>query len=337
MSAEPVVLPARVDCLSALRVVDAILETAEPGDVVVDFGRQPVLDPFGMLVITCVLRSLRETGVKFQLRNVDRHSYAAHIGFLAQFDELYAVSADGVRENERYIAIRTITRQELETAANATRAAYMGDVIEGFSYRLARLLTQEHAGVLVDALSYCLREVIRNSYEHSGADEILVCAQYRPTANRVDLAFADRGVGVLKTLRRNRRVEVESHIDALKVALMPGISGSPASRWDKDNPWANSGYGLFMTHRICREGGVFTMCSGDALLQLSGGRKMERTIAQVGTVVGMTVMLDLLAKLDKPRLSEMAAEGSKIAKTLKGANVTASAASVNLRMPEATK
>lgn len=330
-------LPARVDSLSAVRLVSAIIEAAESDQVVMDFARQPVLDPFGMLLVTCVVRSLRETGVKFVLTNADRHSYAAHIGFLAQFDESYAAPTDGERENERYIAIRAITRQELATEANATRAAYMGDVIEDFSYRLARLLTQDGPRVLVDALSYCLREVIRNSYEHSGADEILVCAQYRPTANRVDLAFADRGLGVLKTLRRNRRVEVESHIDALKVALMPGISGSPPSRWDKDNPWANSGYGLFMTHRICREGGAFTMCSGDALLRLSGGRTMERTIAQVGTVVGMTIMLDLLATLDKPRLSEMAAEGSKIAKTLKGANVTASVASVNLRMPEATK
>ncbi len=295
-----------------------------------------MLDPFGMLLITCVVRSLREARVAFRLNHVDRHSYAAHIGFLAQFDEAYAAPTDGERENERYIAIRAISRQELETEANATRAAYVGDVIESFSYRLARLLTQDDASVLVDALSYCLREVIRNSYEHSGAEEILVCAQYRPTANRVDLAFADRGVGVSKTLRRNHRVQVESDIDALKVALMPGISGSPPSRWDKDNPWANSGYGLFMTHRICREGGVFTMCSGDALLQLSGDRKLERTITEVGTVVGMTVMLDLLARLGKPQLSEIAAEGSKIAKTFKGANITASAASLNLRMSKAT-
>ena len=323
MVGEPVNLPAKIDTLSALRLLSLISKAAETRNVVLNFARQPVLEPFGMLLLSCLGRTLRASGVKFQLQNVDKYSYAAHIGFLEQFDESYCSIGNGARGNDRYIVIRAITRAELNAEAIAANIAYMGDAIDKFATRLAKLLTQsDEGGVLVNALTHCLREIIRNSYEHSGSDEILVCAQYRQTANRVDLAFADSGVGVLRTLRRNRGVSVESHTDALKVALMPGISGTLTTRWDDSNPWANSGYGLFMTHRICREGGVFSICSGDSLLSISGGQFIERQMPEVGTVVGISVVLDQLMKLNKSGLNDLAAEGSEIRKALKGKIVT---------------
>jgi len=113
---------------------------------------------------------------------------------------------------------------------------------------------------------------------------------------------------------------------------MPGVSGAPKALQTEDNPWANSGFGLFMMHRICNHGGAFTICSGDAMMRLAGGKPMARVIDKIGTLVGMTVLLDQLRSLNQRRLAEIANEGTRIAKSLTGANVTASTASVNLRM-----
>lgn len=331
---KPYLFPAKLDALAATRAVEAFSTAAPFGEVEIDFARLETPEPFAMLMIACAARNLRNAGATFRLHNADLRSYAAHMGLFAEFDEEYAPNQLAPRENERYVAIRTISRLDLLDEAAELKTAHVGDVIQRQADRLARLLTQEDKSVLVEALAYCLREIIRNAYEHSRSDEILICAQYRPSSNRVDMAFADRGCGVFAALRSNASVEVTSEMDALKVALMPGISGTPKELRFEDDPWVNSGYGLFMTHQICRAGGSFTICSGDAMIRLAGDQKTERKITNAGTIIGMSVQLDTLKNLNRKALSAFAEEGSRIAKKLKGAIVTASAASVNLRIAE---
>lgn len=308
---------------------------AEVGPVILDVGQLSVPEPFAMLYITCVARRLREKGVSFQLKGADRHSYAAHMGFYADFDAEFQFPQDGVRENDRYVAIRRIGRQELLHESFESFAAYVGEVIEREANRLAKLLTQMSDGPLVNALTYCLREIIRNAYEHSGAEDILVCGQFRPSSDRVDLAFADLGHGIRHTLSANPDVCVTTEREAIKVALLPGISGKKTTALRKRSrhydPWKNTGYGLYMTHRICREGGVFTICSGDALLRLTGERAMEKDASMGGTVIGLTMQLRALAQLEQ-RLGQFNSEGRAMSKALRGESVTASRASLSLRM-----
>jgi hypothetical protein len=327
-------VPPRLDTLAALRIAHAIAFSTVP-EVNVDFSRLTIPEPFAMLYVACAARSHRERGGTFRLVGADEQSYAAYMGLFSEFDAAYPKRQSGVQENENYVAIRSISRAYLIETANEIKASHIGEVIESDARRFARLLTQTDRGPLVDALTYCLREIIRNGYEHSEASEVLVCGQYRPTSGRVDLAIADRGSGLLKTLSKNPLVRVVTEIEAVKVALLPGISGKGrphgGRRRRSHDPWANTGYGLYMTHRVCREGGVFTICSGDALLRLSGDRSMERTADTVGTVVGLTMRLDTLQDLER-KLPEFSAQGRVISRTLRGAIVTASTASISLRM-----
>jgi len=332
MNADIISVPAKLDTLAALRVASDIENAAANGDVTIDFARLEIPEPFAMLHLACAARDQRERGKKFTILNGDPNSYAARMGLLGEFDARYERTEHGASENGRFMAIRALSRGELHQTAKEINAAYVADAIEVISLKLGCILTQDASPVLTYALSYCLREIVRNAYEHGEADEILVCAQYRPAADRVDLAIADRGRGILRTLRRNRRIKIDTAMEAVKVALLPGISGVPVSRSDEANPWANSGYGLFMTHRICREGGVFTICSGDALIRLTSNRKIERVSMPVGTVIGLTVRLDLLCRLDRAALRRISAEGERIAKSLRNATVTASMASTSLRM-----
>ena len=331
-----VAIPPRLDALAALRVGAAIAAISQSADIFVDVGRLSVLEPFGMLYLASMVRDLRRNGTCFHLVNVDRHCYAEHMGFYSSFEENYPAPDQHERENERYIAIKALDRTALINAANAEHAYHLGETIERASVKFATVLTQTQDGPLVDALTYCLREIIRNTHEHSGADEVLVCAQYKPASNRVDLAFADSGCGIRETVARNPRVIAETDLEAIKVALLPGISGTDRGHRAAirtDDPWENSGYGLFMTQRICREGGVFTIASGKALLRLTGERSLGRESSScVGTVVGLTMRLAELENVQSKLLRQFSAEGGEISKSLKGEKVSASTASLTLRM-----
>ncbi len=329
-------MPTRLDALAARRLGLTLQALADSREISIDLAALAVAEPFGMLHTAVLVRALRARGIQFRLLNADRNSYASHMGIYAEFDESFAPSTSNIRENERYIAIKTITRAAVNEEANRTKSYHVGETIEQMSQRFAQLLTQTETGDLVDALTYCIREILRNSYEHSGSDEVLVCAQFSPASKRVDLAFADCGSGVRTHLVRNPRVIASCDLEALKVSLLPGISGTDRGRrkrYTEEDPWINTGYGLFMTQRICREGGVFTISSGDALLRITGEHELSRENGpKVGTVVGLTIHLHALELLQSKLKKEFNKEARSISKHLKGANVSASSASLTLRM-----
>ena len=90
-------------------------------------------------------------------------------------------------------------------------------------------------------LSYCFREVIRNVFEHANCGECSVMAQSWSN-NIAEVAIIDRGVGIKKSL--SSTYNIVTHVDALKLAVKPGISsGSVLSTGGK---WGNEGYGLYI-------------------------------------------------------------------------------------------
>jgi hypothetical protein len=328
-------LPTRLDAFSASRLGNALNALREASAIAIDFRDLAVVDPFGMLYASVLARDMIESGVTFDASNADANSYYAYMGLLREFGHNIRLDREPPKGNDRHIPITHVTRDDLFGPTRASHAAHVGDAVEDLANGWAQILTQSEGGELVDSLTYCLREIVRNSFEHSGSDDILVCAQYRPSADRVDLAFADRGCGVRRTLTRNPRVIADTDLDAIEISLLPGISGThrPRMRSRSNDPWSNTGYGLFMTQRICREGGAFTMASGTAMLRLAGDVRIPvQDSANVGTVVGLSIRLGSLESLQKKLVTEFSIEAREISKRLKGANVSASAASLTLRM-----
>lgn len=83
---------------------------------------------------------------------------------------------------------------------------------------------------------------------------------------------------------------------------MPAVSGKAfkgAKQVNKGSPWVNSGFGLYMTNRICRNGGNFLICSGDTGMLLTGGKGGKRYFPASlnGTAVRMTIMTNQLPNL----------------------------------------
>ncbi|MCE8420972.1 ATP-binding protein [Rhodovulum sulfidophilum] len=261
--------------------------------------------------------------------NHENHGYAAHFGFFQSFGLKHGKEPGEATGSSRYIPIRDLNVAQINEEA-VERFLEVGDVIEERAAELAKVLTQDEAGDLQDTLTYSIREIMRNVVEHSQSENIHICAQYWPNLHEVEVGIVDDGIGVHAALTSNPTHDGLDEKEALELSLMPGISGNPMAGKGRGE-WNNSGYGLYMTNRICRNGGHFLICSGGHGIKLSQGGKENFETSFQGTAIRLFIDTRNLTDLRR-RLAEFAEEGRAAAKELAGANDSrASTASQMLR------
>lgn len=157
-----------------------------------------------------------------------------------------------------------------------------------------------------EAIRYVVSELIRNVLEHSDSPQgAVVAAQYHKKSNLIRLGIADTGTGIKNTINQSHQARTD--MDALKLALTPGITGTtPREGGTRDN----AGAGLFFIKSIAANNrNFFMLFSGDALYKLlkrpshgkvrlyadpSKDRHSEKTGLPYwqGTVVGVDLSLD---------------------------------------------
>ena len=115
-----------------------------------------------------------------------------------------------------------------------------GQIIEDHAGHLARLLTRQEDGAVVDTLTYSIREIVRNVVEHSSSPSYTFAAQYWAGQNSAELAVADRGCGILSSLKENPKLQVENDLAALKLAILPGISSKAWRKSRSQDAWVNA-------------------------------------------------------------------------------------------------
>jgi hypothetical protein len=156
--------------------------------------------------------------------------------------------------------------------------------------------------------------MMRNVVEHSNAPHIWLCAQYWPAKGKVEVAILDMGIGLRASLAHNPHLDASDDKRALNYALMPAVSGKAfkGSRQRQKGPWANSGFGLYMVNRICRNGGNFFVASGDAgMLLTSSANKRYFTSRFQGTAIRMVIRTNEIKNL-REALAVYRNEGYKI-------------------------
>jgi len=115
------------------------------------------------------------------------------------------------------------------------------------------------------AIRYVVDEVVRNVFEHSESSKgAVTCAQYNKKSNSLRIGIADTGVGVKQSLSKSHAAP--THLEAIRLALMPGITGTTK----RDGGTAqNAGAGLFFTKSIAYINRSFFMVySGSGLYKL---------------------------------------------------------------------
>jgi hypothetical protein len=299
-----------------------------------DFANMQHICPLGFLMVSGVLKSFSNSlldGNKARARNYASHSYAAHMGFYKAFGLDYGKKPGEASGGLRYIPITMKEVVEIQKEA-VQGGSPVGPVVQELSEDLAKVLLGNANSEFTKVFSYFLTEIIRNSAEHSNSKTVSVCAQYWPTQDKAEIAVVDMGDGIYSTLRKNPHLDIKSDAHALSLSLLPGISGKrfeglPPSR---DGEWENSGYGLYMTSRLCRQSGSFFIGSHEASIYLQGESKVNYPFSFGGTAIQMTFKPSTLKDFQS-HLTKFSQEGTEIAKKHKGAIVTASSASLMVR------
>ena len=284
--------PGQLNMPSAILFASEIEHAPDADVYLVDFGSVRLIEPFAMLLISSELRKLarRHCRPEIDCMNFEHMGYAAHMGFFQSFDLEYGKTPGEAKGNGSYIPITIFETERVQRDA-FENGVEVGDQIESTSRRMSAVLCGEDGGALFDTLTYAIREIIRNVVEHSEAERFGICAQYWPSRERVEVAILDRGIGLRRSLSSNPHIDVSDDKKAINFALMPAVSGKAFKGALKQRGhWGNSGFGLYMTNRICRNGGNFFVASGDTAMLLNRGQgKRYFQCSLDGTAVRMVI------------------------------------------------
>ncbi len=124
-------------------------------------------------------------------------------------------------------------------------------------------------------IGYIVSELVRNVLEHAETMHgAILCAQYYNKSNSIRIGIADAGLGIRATITRSHSAETD--LDAIRLALMPGITGTTRREGGTEQ---NAGAGLFFIKSIASVNrDFFVIYSGAGfykLLKKSAGRRLR--------------------------------------------------------------
>jgi len=156
-----------------------------------------------------------------------------------------------------------------------------------------------------ETLVYIVSELVRNVLDHAEAPNgAILCAQYFKKSNSIRIGIADTGVGIKTTI--NRAHGAKTDLDAIRLALTPGITGKTQRAGGTGE---NAGAGLFFIKSIADVNrDYFVIYSGSGFYKLLKKTSARRHLNAdpfadrhsqkdnlpywKGTVVGIDITLD---------------------------------------------
>lgn len=317
-----ITIPSRLTPTELLPFSALLRTTAVEESYLLDFRGVGHAEPFGMLFLAALIRQFvrarrqaQGKDCEFRVANYADKTYASWMGLFKSFGLDHGNGPGEASGSGTYIPLTRLTVSRIVGEAR-NEYVHHGEVIEGEARRIAHILTRNASGDLTETLTYAVREIMRNVVEHGETSHIWYAAQYWPTKSRVEVSILDEGIGLLKSLRRNPGLKVDSNQKAIFMALQPGVSGVAKDRRRRsDGDWVNSGYGLFMTSSLCQVGGDFTICNDSDALRLDADGSRFIDCAFQGVAIRMVLDTSKIRDLDSS-LSELGYKGQAIAREL---------------------
>ncbi len=271
-----------------------LIELKDEPSLCLDFTKVEFVRPFGTILVGDGLRQLvayrkqRELATFAQMDRQDRRdgaiSYLGHIGFFDLIGLKLGKKLGGASGSSRYAPIAVIHQRDL---TSSSPKAPIQQAIEARSDQLATVVFQQTTEQIM--VSYCLREVIRNVFEHAQTDACTVMAQ-RYSSGEAEIAVLDNGIGIHRSLKRS--FDFETVDQALHAAIQPGISrAATMARGDK---WSNSGYGLYVLSQLGGKFGQFLIASNGRFLEVAADTTINQNSGSVafdGTAIKLVVDL----------------------------------------------
>lgn len=197
---------------------------SEDKKYVVDFSACTFGEPTPLLLLAREINKmiLRNPEAKFACRSRpgEFRGYADHIGFFQHAGFVRGNPPGAAMGSSTYLPITTIDANELKTSSGERP---YGELAEEKALHMARVLTQTDTGASFHTIAYAIREMLRNSIEHSFSDEVVMLAQFWPFKNQAEIAIYDGGIGVRNSLSDTEETDAISDEDAITLALKPGV------------------------------------------------------------------------------------------------------------------
>lgn len=314
--ATTITVPSTLNLTSAIKLVETLRSVPGDSEYNFDFLSMGWAEPLGMLYVAHAIREFvsAHRGTNMTASNFSGvgsacHSYCAHMGFFKTFGLSHGNLPGEAKGSSSYVPISEVLVPDLKAEAFDTGQSVQC-LVQEKSLDLARVLTQAKQCDIRDALAFSFREILRNAVEHSESDRMWVCAQYWPSKKMATIGILDEGIGLRASLGTNPYLNVKDDKDAIRFALLPGISGKFFAG-SKENQWDNAGYGLYMTSSLARAGGSFTIVSGACGLSW-GRRSRSYFVANMsGTALEVTLDTSVVTGLDE-RLDQFVRHGEHI-------------------------
>lgn len=322
-------IPERFEKDTIIPLIEVLDEFRDEHEVCVDFSNLRYSFPTSMLVVGSKIRDWVhyrvQQGYVQSREGIDPsrscHSYLMHLGFFQFIHMDEGKSIGEAAGNRSYLPITRVSRPDFNPFDQSISDWY--ESIQMESRRLATVLSGNN-GLALTLYTYCIREILRNVFEHSRAKECFICGQ-RWWNGKVEIVIIDEGVGVSSSLRE--AYDITSDSMALELAIKPGTSRTNSSS-QAQNVFDNSGFGLYILSEVGARYGWFTIGSGAGRLVGWESERNYDNFSFSGTFFGM--------QINKPvgdfglALSEIIATGEKLSNAT-GISKKASGAS---KLPE---
>lgn len=308
---------------SALRQISEIRKFKSK-KVLLDFSNMRSVRSAGMILfLICIKDLLRNENYEFWCSNKNlTHgcSYADTMGFFDALGLQGHVKVGTYKgRNDDYLGIQRITERELILLNPQSDDFYPG--LETYCEKIARVLTKnnnlEFNKKLETFLKYSIREIIRNTFEHTTKNEVFIAAQRHENAGYIELVISDEGEGIRRTLSVNKALGKINDSQALRYAIQPGISMVSGDelyqKRNRTNLTGNSGYGLYVTSELFKKIGDMKLISGSAVLDIKSNTITEMGFKYPGTAVVLNVYLNELDSVSDNEIEQIVALGEKSA------------------------
>lgn len=206
------------------------------------------LHPVVLAMVAALGLSVKPENIHFEKLTAKSRHYLIRMGL---FQMMGIPSPIAIMEHEsagRFVPLAKITNSEELSHAIA-------DIVPLLH------LTPEQA----EPIKYILSELVRNVFEHAAAKHgAILCAQFYQKSDTIRIGIVDTGIGIRKTI--NASYPATSDIDAIRLALKPGITGTTSKIGGSEQ---NAGAGLFFIKSIAKMSrDFFVIYSGNALYKL---------------------------------------------------------------------
>lgn len=313
----PLRVPHELNETLSVEFLDKMWEASEEKDVMIDFSGLTFSRPFGTLIIAegikAFVRYRKDKSLRTNLNpckeiDTDTDSPLSYLRFFKFFAYIDAPcgKADAQTHPERgYFPLTPINKTNLGTNLLSGR---FQDSIEDLCRKISFCLVQQRNEYIENMITYCFREIIRNTFEHAEVDSCIIMAQNWWGKKEFEIALVDNGIGILGSIKKQH--DVKKTEEAIDLSLEPGISGKQII--DDDDQWGNSGFGLYILSQLGQKYGSFSIYSSGVLVMISGKERTYKDISISGTGVKLRISFEDAADYFPNIRDQIVQEGEKI-------------------------